>query len=307
MTGGGVGLGLRWELFDEIEARMEAQEPLLPVDFFEVSPENFLHRGGRYPATLHRLAEEYPIVTHGLTMSIGGSDPLDRDYLRDLAAFAREVGSPWHSDHLCFGSVSGRSLHELLPVAFKRANVARIAERIRRARDVLGIPLAIENVSFYWHPGAPELGEAEFLAAVCQEADCGLMLDVNNAYVNARNFGFDVDAWMASAPLDRVVQIHVAGHEWFAVDEEGIGERRGADAAGAMIIDTHGADVADPVLALLGRVLARTGPVPVLLERDQNLPDLEALLVELGRVRRVCDGLRSARADENAAIAQVGE
>jgi uncharacterized protein (UPF0276 family) len=286
----GVGLGLRWELFDEIEARAEEEGgDRLPVDFFEVSPENFLHRGGRYPSTFGRVAAEYPVVTHGLTMSLGGHDPLDGAYLRDLEAFVRDVGSPWHSDHLCFGAASGRSLHELLPVALKRANVTRIADRIRRAQDALGVPFAVENVSFYWHPGAPEMGEAEFLAAVCEAADCGLLLDVNNAYVNGVNFGFDVDDWMATAPLERVVQIHVAGHEWFAVDEEGVGERRGAGEAGAMIIDTHGADIADPVLALLGRVLARTGPVPVLLERDQNIPDLENLLAELGRVRRVVE------------------
>ena len=144
------------------------------------------------------------------------------------------------------------------------------------------MPLAIENVSYYWHPGRAEMGEAEFLARVCEAADCGLMLDVNNAYVNATNFGFDVDAWMRAAPLERVVQIHVAGHEWFAVDERG--PRRAArrrTRPGAMIVDTHGADVPDPVLALLGRVLARTGPVPVVLERDQNIPDLDGLLAEL--------------------------
>ncbi len=301
MTVSGVGLGLRWELFDELEARMdgEGDGALLPVDFFEVSPENFMHRGGRFPATFRRVAERYPVVTHGLTMSLGGNDPLDGDYVRDLAAFIREVGSPWHSDHLCFGAVSGRSLHELLPVAFKRANVGRIADRIRSAQDAIGVPLAIENVSFYWHPGRAEMPESEFLARVCDAADCGLMLDVNNAYVNATNFGLDVDAWMAAVPLERVVQIHVAGHEWFAVDEDGVGERRDArgpdrggaltrdDASASMVIDTHGADVADPVLALLGRVLARTGPVPVLLERDQNIPDLETLLEELARVRAV--------------------
>jgi uncharacterized protein (UPF0276 family) len=314
----GVGLGLRWELFDELDAQGDGAR--VPVDFFEVSPENFMHRGGRYPATFRRVAEQYPIVTHGLTMSLGGHDPLGDSYLRDIAAFVREVGSPWHSDHLCFGSVSGRSLHELLPVARTRASVGRIADRIRRAQDAVGVPLAIENVSYYWQPGAPEMGEVEFIAAVCDRADCGLMLDVNNAFVNAANFGFDVDAWMAAAPLERVVQIHVAGHEWFTVGEEGVGEaappaagrhvpgsaRAWSKPGEAMIIDTHGADVADPVLALLGRVLARTGPVPVLLERDQNIPSLEALLAELGRVRRIWE-LSAARTEDHAARAHIGE
>jgi uncharacterized protein (UPF0276 family) len=167
-------------------------------------------------------------------------------------------------------------LHDLLPIAFTEAGVTRVAERVARARDALGVPMAIENISFYLHPGARQMGEAEFIARVCERADCGLMLDVNNAYVNATNFGFDVDEWMRTVPLERVVQMHVAGHEWF--DE-------GPEAGGALIVDTHGADVSDPVLALLERVVARTGAVPVLLERDQAIPSLDGLLAELARVR----------------------
>jgi uncharacterized protein (UPF0276 family) len=300
VTVAGVGLGLRWEFIEELVAR-SAQAPL-PIDFLEVSPENYVGRGGRFPAALAAAAARYPVVTHGLTMSLGGLDPLDEPYLRDLAAFVREIGSPWHSDHLCFGAVDGRALHDLLPVSFKRAAVDRIADRIRRARDALRVPLAIENVSYYWHPGRADMGEAEFLASVCERADCGLMLDVNNAYVNATNFGFDVDAWMRTAPLDRVVQIHVAGHEWYAVDDHGLGPPQPPREPGAIIVDTHGADVQGPVLALLERVLGRTGAVPVLLERDQNVPDLDALLVELARIRTI-----HARAEQHAALAQVGQ
>lgn len=299
----GVGLGLRWEFIDELLDRTRAGAAP-PIDFLEISPENYLGRGGRHPEALAELSGTYPLVTHGLTMSIGGVDPLDDAYLRDLAAFVRRVGSPWHSDHLCFGSVDGRALHDLLPVPFKAASVPRIADRIRAARDVLGVPLAIENVSYYWHPGRAEMGEAEMLSRVCEAADCGLLLDVNNAYVNARNFGLDVDAWMRDAPLHRVVQIHVAGHEWYAVDERGLGEPRAPGEPGAMIVDTHGADVPDPVLALLGRVLPRTGPVPIVLERDQNVPDLDALLEELGRIRAV---VSRAGAHEHAALAEVRE
>jgi hypothetical protein len=301
----GVGLGLRWEFLDELVERDAAGR--LPLDFLEISPENYMQRGGKYPATLTRLAARYPVVTHGLTMSLGGVDPLDEAYLRDLAAFVRELGSPWHSDHLCFGAVGGRALHELLPLSFKQDAVQRVADRIRRARDVLGVPLAVENVSFYWHPGRAEMGEAEFLSRVCEAADCGLMLDVNNAYVNACNFGFDVDDWMRQAPLERVVQMHVAGHEWYGVDEGGLREPRAPGAEGAMIVDTHGADVSDPVLALLERVLARTGPVPVLLERDQNVPALDALLDEVARIRAVAQRAASRpRAEQHAALAQVG-
>jgi uncharacterized protein (UPF0276 family) len=299
VTGGvrGVGLGLRWDFVDELVSRTRALEegheggPLrrLPLDFLEVSPENYQGRGGAQPAALSWLAERYPVVTHGLTLSLGGSDDLDDDYLRDLAGTVRALKSPWHSDHLCVGSVGGRKLHDLLPVAFKDASVARIAERIARARDAVGVPLAIENISYYWHPGRPEMTEPAFLSRVCDAAGCGLLLDVNNAYVNAANFGFDVDAWMREAPLERVVQIHVAGHEWFAVDPGGLGEPVPPRSPGALIVDTHGAPVDDPVLALLERVLARTGPVPVLLERDQNVPGLDVLLEEASRIRSIVD------------------
>jgi len=291
----GVGLGLRWEFVDELVTRSASGEAL-PIDFLEISPENYMGRGGRQTASLASLAPHFALQTHGLTMSVGGVDPLDESYLRELSAFVRDVGSPWHSDHLCFGAVDGRALHDLLPVPFKRASVGRVADRIRHARDVLGVPLAIENVSYYWHPGRAEMDEAEFLSRVCEAADCGLMLDVNNAYVNSVNFGFDVGAWMAAAPLERVVQIHVAGHEWYAVDERGLGEPRPPHDPGAMIVDTHGADVPDPVLALLGRVLERTGPVPIVLERDQNVPDLDALIAELETIRRLLPHPEAPRA-----------
>ncbi len=248
-----------------------------------------MRRGGAHPSALAWLAERFPVVTHGLTLSLGGSDPLDEPYLRDLAATVRALGSPWHSDHLCVGSIGGRAMHDLLPVPFKRASVERIADRIRRARDALGVPLAIENVSYYWHPGRAEVGEAEFLATLCEAADCGLMLDVNNAYVNCQNFGLDPEGWLRAAPLDRVVQIHVAGHEWFAVDERGLGAAAAPGSPGAMIVDTHGAPVSDPVFALLERVLARTGPVPIVLERDENVPSLDTLLDEVARIRAIAE------------------
>ncbi len=285
----GVGLGLRWDFLDELVDRT-AGEARIPVEFLEISPENYMRRGGAQPSVLAWLAERYPVVTHGLTMSLGGSDPLDEGYLRDLRATLEALGTPWHSDHLCVGAVGGRALHDLLPVSFKRAAVERIADRIRWARDAIGMPLAIENVSYYWHPGRADLGEAEFLASVCEAADCGLMLDVNNAYVNCQNFGVDPADWLRAAPLERVVQIHVAGHEWFAVDERGLGDAVAAGSPGAMIIDTHGAPVPDPVLALLERVLVRTGPVPIVLERDQNVPPLDLLLEEIARIRSLAEG-----------------
>jgi len=296
----GVGLGLRWEFIDELVERSARGK--LPIDFLEIAPENYVRRGGRHPESLAALAGRFPVLSHGLTMSLGGVDPLDPQYLVDLAAFLRDVRSPWHSDHLCFGAFGGRILHDLLPLPFKEATVARVADRIKRARDAIRVPLAVENVSYYVHPGRAEMGEAEFLARVCEAADCGLMLDVNNAYVNATNFGFDVDAWMRTAPLERTVQIHVAGHEWFGVDAGGLKGPAAPTADGAMIVDTHGADVPDPVLALLGRVLPRTGAVPIVLERDQNIPDLDGLLAEMARIRSV---LPLARAEQDAPLAEV--
>lgn len=296
----GVGLGLRWEFLDELVERSTREK--LPIDFLEIAPENYMRRGGRHPEALAALAGRFPVLSHGLTMSLGGVDPLDRQYLVELAAFLRDVRSPWHSDHLCFGAFGGRILHDLLPLAFKEATVARVADRIKHARDALRVPLAVENVSYYWHPGRAEMGEAEFLARVCDAADCGLMLDVNNAYVNASNFGLDVDAWMRTAPLERTVQIHVAGHEWFGVNAGGLTGPAAPAADGAMIVDTHGADVPDPVLALLARVYPRTGPVPIVLERDQNIPDLDGLLAEMGRIRAA---LALARAEQDTPVAEV--
>jgi uncharacterized protein (UPF0276 family) len=280
----GVGLGLRWDFIDEI---LE-QKPQLA--FVEVSPENYMGRGGYYDDALDRAKDLWPIVTHGLTMSLGGTGPLRDDYLRGLRAFVVRVGSPWHSDHLCFSIAGDVVLHDLLPIPFKEREVARIADRIKRAQDAIGRPMAIENVSFYLHPGKREMTEAEFIAKVCSAADCGLMLDVNNAWVNATNFGYDIDAWMRTVPLERVVQIHVAGHDWFSERDFSIGARP-ADIAtkdhGMLIVDTHGSDVCPEVIALLERTLAKTGPVPVLLERDQSIPPLDVLLAEVRRLEQV--------------------
>jgi uncharacterized protein (UPF0276 family) len=285
----GVGLGLRWDFIDEI---LEQKPPLA---FIEISPENYLGRGGYYDEALERAKDIWPIVTHGLTMSLGGVDPLREDYLAGLRGFIERVGSPWHSDHLCFSTFGGVVLHDLLPLAFKRSEVSRVADRIKRAQDAIGCPLAVENVSFYLHPGTREMTEAEFVASVCEAADCGLMLDVNNAWVNATNFGYDVDEWMQVIPFDRVVQMHVAGHDWFSepsangTKDHILGERP-ADLSkrdGMLIVDSHGNDVAHEVIALLERTLEKTGPVPVLLERDQSIPPLDELLAEVRRIDEV--------------------
>jgi hypothetical protein len=266
----GVGLGLRWDFLDEV-----VEGPALDVPFFEVSPENYMRRGGWYPAALERARERYPIVTHGLTLSLGAIDPPPADYLRELAREIERLQSPWHSDHLCFSSVGPRVLHDLLPLQFSRENVERVSERLRLAEGELGVPMAFENISWYAHPGQPELTETEFITSILDRSGCQLVLDVNNVYVNSQNHGFDPAAFIAALPLERVVQIHVAGH---------------TRASDGFIIDSHGAAVIDPVLDLLAGVIERTGPMPVLLERDNDVPPLAELLGEL----RTIDGVYQA-------------
>jgi uncharacterized protein (UPF0276 family) len=204
------------------------------------------------------------------------------------------LASPWHSDHLSFGSSGGRRLHDLLPIAFTEAGVRRVSRRVIEAREAIGVPLAVENISFYLPPQPGEMSEAEFIARVCEEADCGLLLDVNNLYVNATNFGFDAHEWLATVPLHRVVQLHVAGHQWF---DEALTPRAPRD-EGALIVDTHGSDVPDPVLDLLATVVGRVGEIPVVLERDYDVPPLPELLSELAKIKSV---VASARAAEQGA------
>jgi hypothetical protein len=282
----GVGLGLRSEFLNELVERTDAAEtegrPRLPIDFLEITPENYVGRGGGHPAALAWLAERYPLVTHGLTLSVGGCSPLDRTYLQTLSSALHAWATPWHSDHLCFSAVGGRMIHELLPIAHTRRNVERVADRIRQSRDAIGLPFLVENISYYWHPGRADMSEAEFLSALCARADCGLLLDVNNVQVNAMNFGFDAEAWLDTVPLGRVRQLHVAGHERFAIRGQQLVP---CDSDAGMVIDTHGAVTPPSVLGLLEKVLEQVGPVPVTLERDNHVPSLDELLEELGRIR----------------------
>jgi hypothetical protein len=260
----GVGLGLRWALAEDIIER-----PPPELAFLEVAPENYMRRGGLFPASLQACAERWPIVTHGLTMSLGGIDPIPSDYLATLASFARRVSTPWHSDHLCFTVAGGTVTHELLPLPFTREAAEHVAVRVMRAQDALGIPMAVENISYYAHPGVPEMDEADFAAAVVARAGCSLLLDVNNVYVNAKNHGFDARAMIAKMPLDRVVQIHVAGHD---------------TSDPALILDTHAEAVRVEVYDLLAFTLERTGSVPIVLERDDNFPPWEELCAEVAKL-----------------------
>jgi uncharacterized protein (UPF0276 family) len=260
----GIGLGLRWSFLEDA-----LEGPPLDVAFFEVSPENYMRRGGYIPEQLERVKERYPIVTHGLTMSLGAVDPPADDYLDDLSTEIARVGTPWHSDHLCWSTAGPVVLHDLLPLKLAKTNADRVADRLRRVEDRLGLPMLVENISWYAHPGQPEMPEEDFIVRVLERSGSGLLLDVNNVYVNSKNHGFDPYQFIDRLPLDRVGQIHVAGHEHL---EDG------------MILDTHGAAIIDPVYELLEWTLERTGPMPVLLERDHNIPPLPVLLKEVGQL-----------------------
>ena len=266
----GIGLGLRSSMLREVGDGVADQH----LAFVEVSPENYMNRGGRVPDGLARARERFAVITHGLMMSLGSDHPFDEAYFATLKAFLDQHKTPWHSDHLCFSGLDGTLLHDLLPVPFTTASAKRIAARVCEARDRLQRPMAVENISWYLPLGHSEKDEADFIVEVLERADCGLLLDVNNAFVNARNHGTDVQHWLEKIPLDRVWQLHVAGHERY--DDN-------------LFVDTHGADVHDKVYELMAWVIERSGPRPVLLERDNNIPPLTTLLAEVDRMRRVYD------------------
>jgi hypothetical protein len=267
----GVGLGLRAALAE----RLVAGDADGKLAFLEVCPENYMHRGGRNPRRFAELAERFPIITHGLMMSLGSHDAFDAQYITELREFVGRHGTGWHSDHLCFSGQGGALLHDLLPLPMNTRTAIRVAERIREAQDRIGKPLAIENISFYAQVGSDAEDEAGFVTEVCERADCGLLLDVNNVYVNSKNQGFDAWSMIAGYPLERVVQLHVAGHtRWDRFD---------------MWIDDHGATTEPTVHELMQWVLEQTGALPVLLERDKDIPSLAVLLDEVAALQRSYD------------------
>ena len=265
----GVGVGLRRPHLEQVAGREDHGVP-----FWETCPENVIGEGGRFHRMTRAILEREPILTHGLAMSVGGFDPWDEAYLQDLGEFILHSGTPWHSEHLCFTSVDGSCLHELLPIPFTREALRHTITRVRGLQSRLPVPLLLENITYYAELGNAEMDEADFVSAVLEGADVGWLLDVNNVYVNALNFGFDPKEWLSRMPLARVAQLHIAGHRKF----------------GDLTIDTHGADVIDPVIDLMQWTLARLGrPVPVLLERDNHIPALDALLAERARLQRAYD------------------
>ena len=254
----GIGIGLRTVHYAHI---LDAQPD---IDWFEALSENYLDTGGRPRYVLERIAERYPIVLHGVSMSIGGTDPIDFDYLRKLKELARGVNARWISDHLCWTGVSGRNVHDLLPMPYNEESLRHTAARVRVISDFLETPLVVENPSSYVEFATSTMTEWDFLAALAAESDCGLLLDVNNIYVSSFNHAFDPTTYVDAIPADRVVQVHLAGHANH----------------GTHIIDTHDNFVIDEVWQLYGRACARTGNVSTLMEWDSDIPDFETVHAE---------------------------
>ena len=263
----GFGLGLRPDHY----AAVLEQRP--SVDWFEIISENYLVDGGKPLHYLDRIREHYPMVMHGVSLSIGGSDPLDSEYLAALKRLAARVEPEWISDHLCWTGIDGRNLHDLLPLPYTEEAVAHVVERVGQVQDCLGRQILLENVSSYVTYTDSRLSEWEFLTAVAERADCCILLDVNNIHVSAHNHGFDALDYLGGVPGERVRQIHLAGHSY----------------NGSLIIDTHDHPVPDPVWELYGEAIARLGPVSTMIERDDDIPPLEDLLDELGRARSLAE------------------
>jgi len=262
----GAGLGFRRELIAELQQAVPEA-----ITFFELAPENWAGIGGRSARQLRPFTERYPFVCHGLSLSLGGLAPLDRELLAAIRRFMSEHGMSLYTEHLSWCSDDHR-LYDLLPLPLTEEAVHWTAARIRQTQDALGQRIGIENASTYLqHPGA-EMSEWQFISAVVAEADCLLHLDVNNLYVNSRNFGYDPMTALEGLPLERTCYLHIAGHH---VEPDGL------------LIDTHGTAVIDPVWALLAEVYRRIGPVPTCLERDFNLPSLATLSAEVAHIAQL--------------------
>lgn len=274
----GAGLGVRRGLLSALRDLAPAALDFMPAlpDFMEVTPDNWIGTAGPAPRQLRELTERFPFLAHGLSLSLGGPDPLDTAFIAQLKAFLGTHQIRCYSEHLSYCSADGH-LYDLMPIPFTAEAVRHCAARIREVQDRLGRRIAIENVSYYAAPFR-ELDESTFINAVLAEADCELLLDVNNVYVNSINHGYDPQVFIASLPAGRVAYLHVAGH--IVAEQNGVHDEE-------LRIDTHGSPVCDPVWELLAFTYGHTGVKPTLLERDFNYPPLTELLAEVDRIRSI--------------------
>lgn len=276
----GFGLGLRPVHYPDILDAAERPR----VDWFEAISENYLVPGGRPLANLDRVRRDWPMALHGVSLSIGGTDPLDLGYLAQVRSLARRIDPAWISDHLCWTGVAGANLHDLLPLPYREDVVDHVVDRILRVQDFLGRRLVLENVSSYAAFRESDLTEWEFVALIAARADCDLLLDVNNVYVSACNHGFDAHEYIAALPPQRIRQIHLAGHS----------------TDGDRLIDTHDAPIVEPVWDLYRHAIGRLGPVPTMIERDDHIPPLAELVAELDQARAIAAKAESASRRELA-------
>jgi len=279
----GVGVGLRSPHVAHVLRARPA------MDWFEIISENYFADGGVQRANLERAVASYPLVPHGVSLSIGGADPIDEDHLARLRALAARIRAPWCSDHLCWTGYAGVDVHDLLPIPFNRATLDHVVERVRRVQGELGVPFALENASSYMEYEASTMAEQEFLAELAERADCGILLDVNNVFVSAYNHGFDAEAYIDAIPADRVVQIHLAGH----TDK------------GLYLLDTHSDHVRGEVMDLYRRALRRCGSVSTLVEWDESIPSWEVLSNEAALARSVRDETLGSASKEAAWRASI--
>ena len=268
----GFGLGLRTTHYEAIFDIKPA------LDWFEIISENFMVSGGRPLANLMRIRNDYPMAMHGVSLSIGGTDALNDEYLRELKKLADRIEPVIISDHLCWTGVAGKNLHDLMPIPYTEEAIAHVADRVRQVQDFLGRQILLENVSSYVTFAQSEMSEWDFLRSIAQQADCHILLDINNIFVSAFNHGFEPIEYLMGIPVDRVRQFHLAGHE----------------NRGDIIIDTHDAPVSNPVWDLYAQACKRFGPVSTMIERDDNIPPLDELLVELNHARKIAGDASAA-------------
>ena len=267
----GFGLGLRTDHYTAI------LDETPNIDWFEIITENYLVSGGKPLYFLDKIRTQYPMVMHGVSLSLGSSDPLDKNYLSQVKSLAKRIEPKWISDHLCWTGVQGKNTHDLLPLPYTEETVHHVAARIQQVQDILGRQILIENVSSYVTYNQSTLSEWEFLKEVSERADCLILLDVNNIYVSSINHEFNPLTYIAGMPASRVYQIHLAGHSDM----------------GDYIIDTHDHDIVDPVWHLYEETLRLIGPCSTMIERDDHIPPLQELISELDRARKIADSVLS--------------